>query len=482
MTQFDKRNISMMTDLYELTMANGYFLNGNENDRVAFDVFYRRNPDGGGFAIFAGLEQVVELIEGLHFDDEDIDYLRSLGLFDERFLAFLKDFRFTGDVYAFREGSIIYPNEPILTIVAPLAQSQLIETALLTIINHQSLIATKANRIVRAAQGRAISDMGARRAHNLDAAVYGARAAYIGGVANTATVLAGKQFGIPVVGTMAHSWVMFYENEYDAFCRYADIYGSKSVFLVDTYNTLESGVPTAIRVAHEVLHPRGERLLGIRIDSGDMAYLSKKARRMLDDAGMQDCRILGSNSLDEFTISSMLTQGGCIDSFGVGERLITSYSDAMFGAVYKLVAVERDGHFVPKIKLSENIGKITNPGLKSVYRIYSEEGQAVADLLTCRDETPDLSVPYTYISPDKPWQQRQFRHCTAKPLQQLVISNGQRTMTAPSLNEIRSYVRHQLDTEIWKEEQRFNNPHAHYLDMSPAYYQLKMNLMQACKI
>lgn len=357
-TTFNERSIALLTDLYEITMANGYFEEGRQKTEVVFDVFYRQIPDQGGFAIFAGLEQIVEYIEQLHFSTKDVDYLRSLHLFSEEFLNYLANFSFSGSIDALAEGTIIYPNEPLLTVTAPIIEAQLIETFLLTQINHQSLIATKANRIVRAAKGRRVADMGARRAHNIDAAVYGARAAYIGGVHSTATVLAGQLFGIPVVGTMAHSWVMFFDGEYDAFKRYAEIYGDASVFLVDTYDTLNSGVPTAIKVAKEVLHPKGQRLKGVRIDSGDMAYLSKKVRKMLDEAGLNDCLIMASNSLDERTISSIIAQGGCVDSYGVGERLITAYSDAKFGAVYKLAAIKHGDHFVPKIKLSENLSLI----------------------------------------------------------------------------------------------------------------------------
>ncbi|MBO6214568.1 MAG: nicotinate phosphoribosyltransferase, partial [Lachnospiraceae bacterium] len=364
MTQFDERNISMMMDLYEMTMANGYFTDVESADRVSFDVFYRKNPDGGGFAIFAGLEQIVEYIENLHFDESDIEYFRSLKLFDEKFLSYLSTYRFHGDIYALPEGTIMYPNEPIITVTAPLIDAQLIETAILAQVNHQSLIATKTQRIVRAAKGRAVSDFGARRAHNMDAAVYGARAAFIGGVVGTATVLAGKQFDIPVSGTMAHSWVMYYDDEYTAFSQYAKKYPDAVVLLVDTYDVLKSGIPNAIRTAKEVLEPMGKRLKGVRLDSGDLAYLSKKVRKMLDEAGLNDCKIIASNSLDEYTISSILEQGGCIDSFGVGERLITAKSDPVFGAVYKIVEVEKKNEILPKIKISETVEKITNPGRK----------------------------------------------------------------------------------------------------------------------
>lgn len=443
MTQFDKRNISMMMDLYEMTMANGYFANQQKPQKVVFDVFYRKNPDQGGYAVFAGLEQVVEYAENLHFDSADMDYFRSLNLFSEEFLQYLKEFRFTGDIYAFPEGTVMYPNEPVITVVAPLIDAQLIETAILTQVNHQSLIATKASRIVRAAQGRSVSDFGARRAHNIDAAVYGARAAYIGGASGTATVMAGQKFRIPVNGTMAHSWVMYFKDEYEAFRRYAEVYPDNVVLLVDTYDVLHSGVPNAIRVAKEVLEPMNRRLKGVRLDSGDLAYLSKKVRKMLDDAGLEDCKIVVSNSLDEYTITSILNQGGKINSFGVGERLITAKSNSVFGAVYKI--------------------------------------SAVADLITGAEEEVDLTNPYRYVDPEKPWKNRHFENCTAKKLQKLIVKNGRRIAPVQSLKEIRAYVKRQLDTEIWPEEQRFENPHKHYLDMSPAYYEMKMNLLDEAK-
>lgn len=477
MKQNEKRNLTMVMDLYEMTMANGYFNDQDKDARVVFDVFYRKNPDGGGFAIFAGLEQILEYIENLHFDAEDIAYFRSLNLFTEEFLTYLQEFSFSGDVYSFREGTVMYPNEPVLTVVAPLIDAQLIETALLAQINHQSLIATKTRRIVNAAEGRAVSDFGARRAHNMDAAVYGARAAYIGGAVGTATVMAGQMFGIPVSGTMAHSWVMYYKDEYEAFRHYAENYPDGTVLLVDTYDVIGSGIPNAIRVAKEVLAPMGKRLKGIRIDSGDLAYLSKKIRKMLDAAGLEDCAIIVSNSLDEYTITSILQQGGRIDSFGVGERLITAKSDPVFGAVYKIAAVEENGVFEPRIKISENVEKITNPGRKEVYRIYDAAGHSVADLITMEGETVDMSAPYRYVDPVKPWKNRYFEGCTAVKLQQPVISGGKRVMPKESLDDIRTYVERQLSDEVWEEEQRFENPHGHYLDMSPAYYELKMKML-----
>lgn len=476
-TQFDKRNLSMLMDLYEMTMANGYFSQENNDTRVVFDVFYRKNPDQGGFAIFVGLEQIIEYVENLHFDDEDIEYLRSLDLFQDDFLDYLRHFRFGGDIYSFPEGTIMYPNEPILTVVAPLIDAQLIETAILTQINHQSLIATKTQRIVKAAAGRAVSDFGARRAHNVDAAVYGARAAYIGGANSTATVLAGQHFGIPVSGTMAHSWVMYFKDEYEAFKNYALKYPDATVLLIDTYDVIHSGVPNAIRVAKEVLEPLGKRLKGVRLDSGDLAYLSKKVRKMLDDEGLKDCKIIVSNSLDEYTIASLMMQGACIDSFGVGERLITAKSDPVFGAVYKIVAVEEEGRYKPRIKVSETVEKITNPGRKKVYRVYCKEGNAIADLIAGENEQIDMNHPYRYVDPEKPWKNRYFTDCTVKELQRLVVKNGERVEKEKKLEEIREYVKLQLEKEIWPEEQRFENPHKHYIDMTPEYYEMKMSLL-----
>ncbi len=420
MRQADKRNLSMVMDLYELTMANGYFNDGDIKARVAFDVFYRKNPDRGGFTIFAGLEQIVEYVENLHFSDEDVAYLRSLHIFTDAFLDYLRAFQFHGDIYAFPEGTIMYPNEPVLTVIAPLIDAQLVETAILAQINHQSLVATKTARIVRAAEGKTVSDFGARRAHNMDAAVYGARASYIGGAAGTATVLAGQMFGIPVSGTMAHSWVMYYKDEFEAFKNYAVNYPDNTVLLVDTYDTIQSGIPNAIRVAHEILEPMGKRLKGIRIDSGDLAYQSSKVRKMLDGEGLTDCKIIVSNSLDEHTISSLNIQKACIDSYGVGERLITGatsdYSDdtlALLGAVYKIAAVEENGVFTPRIKISGTVEKITNPGLKKVYRIYDQNGKAKADLIAKAEEEIDMSSAFRFVDPKMPWRNLKFTNCTA---------------------------------------------------------------------
>lgn len=477
MKQFHERNLSMVMDFYEMTMANGYFGDQDTSKKVAFEVFYRKNPDKGGFAIFAGLEQIVEYIENLHFSKEDVDYLRSRGLFGEEFLTYLSEFHFSGDLFAFPEGTIMYPDEPVITVVAPLIDAQLIETAILLEVNHQSLIATKARRIVRAADGRAVSDFGARRAHNMDSAVYGARAAYLGGVDGTATVLAGQMFDIPISGTMAHSWVMYYEDEFTAFRKYAERYPDTTVLLVDTYDVLKSGVPNAIRVAKEILELLGKRLKGIRLDSGDLAYLSKKSRKMLDEAGLTDCKIIASNSLDEFTITSLIRQGACIDSFGVGERLITAKSDPVFGAVYKITAVEEGKRFSPRIKLSENVEKITNPGLKKVYRVYNKDGKAIADLLSKADETVSFEHPFRYVDPVKPWKNRTFEQCTIKEMQVQIFKDGTLVYELPSLEQIKAYVERQLKSEIWEEEQRFENPHIHYMDMTPDLYEMKMALL-----
>ena len=484
MKQSEQRNLTMVMDLYELTMANGYFNDGDKETRVAFDVFYRKNPDRGGFAIFAGLEQIIEYIENLHFSEEDVAYLRSLNTFTEDFLTYLKTFSFHGDLYAFPEGTIMYPNEPVITVVAPLIDAQLVETAILALVNHQSLVATKTRRIVKAAAGKAVADFGARRAHNMDAAVYGARAAYIGGAVGTATVLAGQMFDIPVSGTMAHSWVMYYQDEFEAFKHYAENYPDNTVLLVDTYDTLKSGIPNAIRTAKEVLEPMGKRLKGIRIDSGDLAYLSIKVRDMLDEAGLTDCKIIVSNSLDEYTINSLIAQNAKIDSYGVGERLITGasseYSDdtiSLLGAVYKIAAVEENGTFMPRIKISGNVEKITNPGLKKVYRVYDAKGKARADLIAKAEEEIDMTKEFRFVDPEMPWKNQFFTNCTVKPLQQKIFENGKRIYSQPSLKEIRAYVDKQLKEEIWEEEQRFYNPHKHYMDMTPDYYDMKMSLL-----
>jgi len=485
------KNNQLMMDLYELTMANGYFLDGYERDKwVIFDVFYRKNPDNGGYAIFAGLEQIVDYLLNLHFTEKDIEYLKSLKLYDNKFLEYLRNFKFTGNVYAMREGTIMYPNEPILTVEAPLVEAQIIETELLAQINHQSLIATKASRIVRAADGRPVSDFGARRAHNDDAAVYGARAAYIGGASSTATVVAGQKFGIPVSGTMAHSWVMFYKDELEAFRNFADRYPDNCILLVDTYDVLKSGVPNAIKVFKELFLRHGKpKNYGIRLDSGDLAYLSIEARKMLDKEGLLDAKIVVSNSLDEYTITSLLNQGAKIDAFGVGERMITAKSDPVFGAVYKLAAVYNPDtrKSEPRIKISETVEKITNPGFKALYRAFDENNHAVADIITMHDEyeyeqycQSGEPVSIEVVDPERPWKKITLENVKLEALLDPIITKGKEDYcySTPKLPMIRENVIDQLKYDIWPEEQRFENPHKHYVDMSPKYYEMKMNMLK----
>lgn len=475
------RNLTMLMDYYELTMSNGYFVKGFRDKMVVFDMFYRRNPENGGFVVAAGLEQLMDYIQNMHFTEDDIAYLRGKGEFSEGFLQYLSEFQFTGTIEAVPEGTICYPNTPLVTVTAPVIQAQLIETMLLLTINFQSLIATKASRICRAAgdADSVVMEFGARRAHGFDAAVLGARAAYIGGAAATATVLADEQFGVPAIGTMAHSWIQFFDTEYEAFKAYAEIYPDNCTLLIDTYDILKSGVVNAIRVAEEVLHPMGKRLKGVRIDSGDLAYFSKKLRKVLDAAGMQDCNIVVSNSVDEYLIRSLQKQGAKIDSYGVGERMITSKSDPVFGGVYKLAAVQNDaGEFVPKIKISENVEKITNPGRKKLWRVYSREtGYGLADLLTLYDEEIDAAKPFAYVDPVKPWKKMQFEGVEFRELHKKIFENGKLVYEKPSLEEIRNYVRHQLSEQVWEEEQRYENPHIHYVDLSKKLYAVKEKML-----
>ena len=465
-------------DYYELTMANGYFETGHKDTIAVFDMFYRKNPDGGGFVVSAGLEMLIDYVLNLHFTDDDIAYLRSRNMFSEGFLDYLANFKFTGTIEAVPEGTIVYPNTPIVTVTAPVIEAQLMETMLLICINYQSLIATKACRIVRAAGDSAIMEFGARRAQGPDAAVWGARACFIGGVNVTATVEADLEFGIKAVGTMAHSWVEFFPSEFDSFKAYAEIYPDDCTLLIDTYDILKSGLPNAIRVAKEVLEPKGKRLKGVRIDSGDLAYFSKKIRKKLDENGLTDCAVVVSNSVDEYLINSLTTQGAKIDSYGVGERMITSKSDPVFNGVYKLVAVKEGDTFIPKIKVSENVEKITNPGKKKLWRIYNKEsGKAVADLLTMENEVVDGDKAFAYVDPTKPWKRMSFENVIAKPLQVTIIKDGELVYEKPSLKEIQTFVKEQLKNEIWEEEQRFANPHAHYLDLSRKLYQVKDDLL-----
>lgn len=473
----DRNRLTMLTDFYELTMANGYFENGMTDKIAYFDMFFRRVPDGGGFAIMAGINEVIDYLNSLSFTDEDIAYLRELHLFSETFLQYLADFRFTCDVWAIPEGTPIFPGEPILTVRGPAIQAQFIETMILLSVNHQSLIATKANRVVRAADGRAVMEFGSRRAQGYDGAVYGARAAYIGGCAGTACTICGSELGIPVLGTMAHSWVQMFDTEYDAFAAYARTYPNDCTLLVDTYDTLHSGIPNAIKVFDDVLAPLGCRPKGVRIDSGDITYLSKKARKMLDEHGYTDCRIVASNSLDEYIIRDMILQGAQVDSFGVGERLITAASDPVFGGVYKLVAVEEHGEIVPRIKISENVAKITNPCYKTPWRLYDNTtGKAIADVVTLHDEVIDDSKPYQLFDPEHIWKRKTVTDFHAVRLQVPLFENGRCVYTSPSIEEIRSYCKAQLDT-VWDEVKRFENPHKYYVDLSQPLWDEKQRLL-----
>lgn len=474
-----EQNCTMLCDFYQLTMGNGYFRTKHA-DRIAyFDVFFRRVPDGGGYAICAGLEQVINYIKGLRFTDEDIQYLRSKGIFGEDFLEYLRNFKFTGDIWAVPEGTPVFPAEPLLTVRAPAIQAQLIETMLLLLINHQSLIATKASRIVRAAQGRAISEFGSRRAQGASGAVLGARAAYIGGCAGTACVLADELYGVPATGTMAHSWVQMFDTELEAFESYCRTYPDSTTLLVDTYNVLKSGVPNAIKAFDNVLKPLGKRPKGIRLDSGDITYLSRESRRMLDEAGYPDCKIVASNSLDEHIISDLLNQGAAIDLFGVGERLITASSEPVFGGVYKLAAVEENGVITPKIKISENVAKITNPHYKKLYRLYSNKtGKAIADQLCVYDETIDSTKPLTIFDPDFTWKKKTITDFTVRELQVPVFKNGELVYTPPKLKDIRSYCAQQMNT-LWDEVLRFENPHNYYVDLSEKLWNIKHGLLDA---
>ncbi len=479
MNTYDKLNMTMLCDFYELTMSNGYFRNGMRDRICYFDVFYRNVPDGGGFAIAAGLEQVIEYIRDLHFSDEDIAYLRGRGIFDEEFLKYLRDFRFTGDIFAVPEGTPVFPREPILTVRARAIEAQLVETYILLILNHQSLIATKANRVVRAAQGRTVLEFGSRRAQGAQGAILGARAAFIGGCNGTACTISDQLYGVPAGGTMAHSWVQMFDSEYEAFKTYCELYPHNATLLVDTYNTLKSGVPNAIRVFNEVLKPLGIEECGIRLDSGDMTYLTKKARKMLDDAGWTKCRISVSNSLDEYIIQDILQQGAQIDMFGVGERLITARSEPVFGGVYKLVAVEQDdGTIEPKIKISENVGKITNPHFKKLYRFYGNDtGKAIADYLCVHDETVDDTKDLLIFDPDATWKQKTVYNFTAKELQVPIFKNGELVYKLPTLPEIREYCRAQVET-LWDEVKRFDNPHTYYVDLSKKLWDIKYDLLK----
>ena len=474
----DERNLSMLTDFYELTMMNGYLEKGMGDTVAVFDVFFRTIPDNGGFAIFAGLEQLIDYLKNLSFTEEDIEYLRSKNCFSETFLDYLRNFKFACDVWSVPEGTPIFPREPIIVIKGPAIQAQFIETVVLLIANHQSLIATKANRIVRAAQGRPVMEFGSRRAQNADAAVLGARAAYIGGVSATACAMTDRDYGVPAVGTMAHSWVQLMGSEYEAFKAYAETYPNNCTLLVDTYNVLKSGVPNAIKVFDEVLKPLGIRPKGVRIDSGDIAYLSVKARKMLDEAGYPDCGIVASNSLDEYIIRDLIIQGASINSFGVGENLITAKSDPVFGCVYKLAAVERGGELKPVIKISESVGKITIPDFKTFYRFYSKEnGKAVADYIALYgEEAPNTEEDIEIFDPQATWKKKTLSNVVAKQMLVPIFENGECVYKSPSIQEIRKYCAEQVDT-LWEEMKRFEYPHRYYVDLSPKLWKIQNDLL-----
>ena len=475
------QNLTLLTDLYELTMMQGYFKNKNRNETVIFDAFYRSNPCGGGYAIAAGLEQVIEYIKNLHFSEEDITYLSGLGIFEKDFLDYLRDFRFTGDIYAIPEGTVMFPREPMIKVIAPIMEAQLVETAILNIINHQSLIATKASRVCYAAKGDGIMEFGLRRAQGPDAGVYGARAAMIAGCVGTSNVLAGEMFDVPVKGTHAHSWIMSFPDEYTAFKTYADLYPQACILLVDTYDTLNSGVPNAIRVFTE-MREAGIPLTfyGIRLDSGDLAYLSKKARKMLDAAGFTDAVISASNDLDEYLIDSLKAQGATITSWGVGTHLITSKDNPSFGGVYKLAAIMgSDGKFIPKIKLSENSEKVTNPGNKKIYRIYDKEtGKIKADLICLEDETFSENEDMLLFDPLEPWKKTKLKSgtFTLRPLMEKIFENGKCCYTSPKVMDIRDYCIKEQNT-LWEETRRFANPHKVYVDLSAKLYDIKIQLL-----
>ncbi len=475
----EKLNMTMLCDFYELTMGNGYFQAGYQDRITYFDVFFRDVPDKGGFAVCAGLSQLIDYIQNLHFSAEDIEFLRGKQLFSEEFLQFLADFRFTGDLYAIPEGTPIFPREPVVTVRAPAIQAQLIETFTLLTVNHQSLIATKANRIVRAAQGRTVLEFGSRRAQGADGAISGARAAYIGGCKGTACTISDQLYGVPAGGTMAHSWVQMFDSEYEAFKKYCEIYPTNATLLVDTYNVLKSGVPNAIRAFNEVLRPKEITKCGIRLDSGDMAYLTREARKMLDAAGWAECQISASNSLDEYIIQDLLRQGAQIDMFGVGERMITARSEPVFGGVYKLAAIEDDqGNIIPKIKVSENVNKITTPHFKKVYRLYDRAtGKAEADYLTVWDEQVDDKQPLELFDPRSTWKRKTLTDFEARPLQVPVFLGGKLVYQEPTLQQIQAYCKEQVDT-LWDEVKRFENPHNYYVDLSQKLWDIKQELLR----
>ncbi len=477
----NERNLTMLTDFYEFTMANGYFERGMGDRRAYFDMFFRRVPDGGGYAVMAGVEQLIDYFSNLHFTDADIEYLRERTCFSEGFLDYLANFKFACDVWAVPEGTPVFPGEPLVTVAGPMIQAQFVETMILLTINHQTLVATKANRITRAAEGRVVLEFGSRRAQGYDGAILGARAAYIGGCHGTACVISDRDYHIPAGGTMAHSWVQMFDSEYEAFRAYADIYPDNCVFLVDTYNVLKSGVPNAIKVAKEMA-AQGIRPKGIRLDSGDIAYLSIKAREMLDAAGFPDMQIMASNSLDEHLVRDLINQGARIDSFGIGERLITSKSEPVFGGVYKLVAVDDvNGKIIPKIKVSENVEKITTPHFKKIYRLYDNEtGKALGDVLTLHDEVIDESKPYTLFHPTYTWKKKVVTNFTARPLQVQLFDKGELVYQSPDIETIRQYCVDQLQT-LWPQTLRFENPQTYYVDFSTRLWKVRHDLLEHCR-
>ena len=473
----DDRNLTMLTDFYELTMGNGYFNKGLKDKIAYFDMFFRRIPDGGGYCIMAGVEQLVEYLKNLKFTDDDIHYLRDKNLFSDEFLSYLKNFDFCCDVWAVPEGNPVFPSEPLVTVRGPVIQAQFLETMILLTINHQTLIATKANRICRAAEGRPVMEFGSRRAQGYDGAIYGARAAIIGGCSSTACTLSDRMFNIPAVGTMAHSWVQLYDTEYDAFKAWAEIYPDECVLLIDTYNVIKSGIPNAIKVFDEVLKPLGKRPKGIRIDSGDITYLTQKCREMLDEAGYEDCKIVISNSLDEHIIKDVLDQGACIDSFGVGERLITAKSEPVFGGVYKLVALENNNEIIPKIKISENAEKITNPGFKKIIRLFDKNThKALADLIALRNEKIDESEPIVLFNPLHTWKRKKCTNYYTKDLQVPIFEKGKCVYESPSVLDIKEFAKTETD-KLWPEVLRFENPHTYYVDLSQNLWSLKQSLL-----
>ena len=474
----EKLNMTMLCDFYELTMGNGYLKAGFQDRITYFDLYFRSVPDGGGFAIAAGLEQLIDYIEDLHFDEKDIEYLRGKNIFCEEFLDYLRNFRFTGDIYAVPEGTPVFPKEPMVIVRAPAIEAQLLETFALLTVNHQSLIATKANRIVRAAKGKAVMEFGSRRAQGSAAAIDGARAAYLAGCCGTACTLSDELYGTPALGTMAHAWVQMFDTEYDAFATYCRLYPGNATLLVDTFDTLKSGIPNAIRAFNDVLKPLGITKCGIRLDSGDLAYLTNRARKMLDEAGWTDCRITVSNALDEYLIQDLWMQDAKIDAFGVGERLITARSEPVFGGVYKLVAVEDDkGNIIPKIKVSENIGKITTPHFKKLYRFYGRDtGKAIADYLCLQDETVDDSRNMIIFDPEATWKRKEVYDFEARELLVPIYKGGKLVYKRPSMEELRAYCAEQVDT-LWDEVKRFDNPHKYYVDLSQKLYDVKQELL-----